>query len=141
MKLRKVLTTLALAAALTVGVAGSAWAGSPHFVDDKVTATQTGDTLTVSGKEAGLGDEAQIHVVLSADVQCVNPGGNDPQAANKQTFSVDGDFPVQSGHAEFALTLAPVLQPRCVPPMTLRFSNVVVTDQTNGLTFIVGFEY
>jgi len=33
-----------------------AFAGGPHFVDGTVTATRTDNTLTVSGKEAGLGD-------------------------------------------------------------------------------------
>jgi hypothetical protein len=60
LKIKRALTVLGLAAALTVGVAGTALAGSPHFVDGTVTATRTGDTLTVSGKEAGLGDETQI---------------------------------------------------------------------------------
>ena len=134
MKLRKTLTTLALAAALTVGVAGSAWAGSPHFVDDQLTATRSGDTLTVSGKEAGLGDEAQVHVVASAAAACLNPGGNFPQAANKETVTAEGDFPVQSGKADFTLSLTAVFQPHCSPPMSIVFGDVTVTDTTNGVT-------
>jgi hypothetical protein len=63
----------------------AAWAGSPHFVDDTVTATQSGNTLTVSGKEAGLGDEAQVHIVVTATALCINPGSNHPKAANKES--------------------------------------------------------
>lgn len=37
----------------------AALAGSPHFVDDTVQFSSSGNTVTVSGKEAGLGDEPQ----------------------------------------------------------------------------------
>jgi hypothetical protein len=111
-----------------------AWAGSPHFVDDTVTATISGDSLTVAGKEAGLGDEAQVHIVVSATAACVNPGGNKPKAANKQSVSAEGDFPVQSGHAEFSLTLTAVFQPSCSPPMSVAWSDITVTDETSGIT-------
>jgi hypothetical protein len=123
-----------VAAALTLACfATPALAGSPHFVGVPV-ATISGDTVTVSAKEAGLGDELQIHVVLTGTAQCVNPGGNDPQAGNKQTFSTAADVPVQSGHANYTLTLTAVLQPACVPPMTIRWSGLTLTDTTNGLS-------
>jgi hypothetical protein len=134
LKIKRALAALGLAAALTVGAAGTALAGSPHFVDDQLTATRTADTLTVSGKEAGLGDEAQVHVVLTATASCINPGDNHPQAANKESLSAAGDFPVQSGHAEFSLTVTAVFQPSCSPPMTVFFSDIVVTDETNGIS-------
>src|SRR6266568_2206131 len=104
------------------------YAGSPHFVDDQTSVTTSGNTITATGKIAGLGDEAQIHVVLTADAQCVNPGSNDPQAANKTSVSVAGDFPVQNGKAYFTLHTTATFQPPCVPPMTVRWSNAVVTD-------------
>lgn len=132
--MRRILTALALAAALAIGMATSAWAGSPHFVDDQLTAFRTGDTLTVSGKEAGLGNEDQVHIVASATAACLNPGGNFPQAANKETVSAAGDFPVQNGKADFELSLTAVFQPSCSPPMTIVFGDVTVTDTTNGVT-------
>jgi hypothetical protein len=134
MKTRRILTTLALGAALLAAVAVPAYAGSPHFVDDQLTATRTADTLTVSGKEAGLGDETQIHVVLTATASCVNPGGNKPQAANKESVSAAGDFPVQSGKADFELSVTATFQPPCSPPMTIVYSDVTVTDTTNGIS-------
>jgi hypothetical protein len=70
-----------------------AWAGSPHFVDDSITAARTDNSLTVSGKEAGLGDEAQVHIVVSATARCINPDGNHPKAANKESVNAAGDFP------------------------------------------------
>jgi hypothetical protein len=115
--------------------APAAQAGSPHFIKSAFSLSSAGNTLTVSGKEAGLGDEAQIHVELTATAECVNPGGNHPKATNKTSVSAAGDFPVQNGKAEFTLTATATFQPECSPPMTVRFSNVTVTDTTNGLTY------
>jgi hypothetical protein len=111
-----------------------ALAGSPHFVDDTVTATRSGDSLIVSGKEAGLGDESQVHIVVSATALCINGGGNHPKAVNKASASAEGDFPVQNGKANFSLTLTAVFQPSCSPPMTVAWTDVTVTDTTNGIT-------
>src|SRR6187549_1245446 len=112
----------------------AAWAGSPHFVSNTVTVTRTGDSLTVSGKEAGLGDEAQVHIVVTATALCINGGGNHPKAVNKEDVSSEGDFPVQNGKAEFSLTLTATFQPSCSPPMTVQFTDVTVTDTTNGIS-------
>ena len=132
MKRLTLLTALALSAlAVAVSVA---WAGSPHFVDDTVTATRAGDSLTVSGKEAGLGDEAQVHIVVTATALCINPGGNHPKAVNKESVSNEGDFPVQNGKANFSLTLTATFQPSCSPPMTVAFTDVTVTDTTNNIS-------
>jgi hypothetical protein len=127
-----VLVVLGLSAlALAVPVA---LAGSPHFVDDSVSATRSGDSLIVSGKEAGLGDEAQIHIVVTATALCINPGGNHPQAVNKESVSSEGDFPVQNGKANFSLTLTATFQPECSPPMTVQYTDVTVTDTTNNIS-------
>jgi len=112
----------------------AAWAGSPHFVDDTVTATVSGNSLIVSGKEAGLGDEAQVHIVVTATALCINGGGNHPKAVNKADASSQGDFPVQNGKAEFSLTLTATFQPPCSPPMTVQWTNITVTDTTNGIS-------
>jgi hypothetical protein len=129
---------LAVVALSTAAVAVPAWAGSPHFVSNTVTATRTDDSLIVSGKEAGLGDEAQVHIVVTATAECINPGTKHPKAANKASVSAEGDFPVQNGKAEFSLTLTATFQPSCSPPMTVRFTNVVVTDETNGISRNLG---
>jgi hypothetical protein len=124
-----VLALTALALAVPVALAGS-----PHFVDGTVTATRTGDSLTVSGKEAGLGNEAQVHIVVTATALCINGGGNHPKAVNKESVSSEGDFPVQNGKAEFSLTLTATFQPPCSPPMTVEFTDVTVTDTTNNIS-------
>ena len=117
-----------------IAVAPAAVAGSPHFVNNAFSVTRSDNTLTVSGKEAGLGDEAQIHVELSATALCINGGGNHPKAVNKQDLTAAGDFPVQNGKADFSLSVTATFQPPCSPPMTVAFTNVTVTDTTNGLT-------
>lgn len=107
------------------------WAGSPHFVSLSVVRSDT--TLNVIGKEAGLGNEDQVHVVVSATALCINNGGHHPKAENKQSVSAAGDFPVQNGKANFALTLTATFQPDCSPPMTVAFTDVRVCDDTNGI--------
>ncbi len=109
-----------------------AWAGSPHFVD--ATATVDGNTLTVSGKEAGLGNETQVHIEVTATALCINNGGHHPKAVNKGSFSAEGDFPVQNGKAEFSLTLIATFQPDCTPPMTVAWTDIVVSDTEHGVT-------
>jgi hypothetical protein len=127
---------LAASAALALTLAcfaTPALAGSPHFVGTP-TATVSGDTVTVAGKEAGLGNETQIHVVVTATAQCVNPGDQHPEAANKESFSAEGTFPVQVGKADFSVTVTATFQPSCSPPMRVVWSSIVVTDVTNGIS-------
>jgi hypothetical protein len=132
--MRRLLLVTVLALATAAVAVPVAWAGSRHFINNAFTITRSDDTLTVSGKEAGLGDEAQIHVVLSATALCINPGGHHPKAVNKESVSAEGDFPVQNGKADFTLSVTATFQPECSPPMTVAFTDVTVTDETNGLT-------
>ncbi|HEV8653122.1 MAG TPA: hypothetical protein VG276_27950 [Actinomycetes bacterium] len=133
--MKRILLVLAtLVGALTLAVP-VAHAGEPHFIDSAFSVARSGDTLTVGGKEAGLGDEEQIVVTVSADAACLNPGENFPQAANKQTFSTTITVPVQNGKADYQVTLTFAVQPRCNPPMSLVIGNVTVFDSTNSLTF------
>jgi hypothetical protein len=130
--MRKLVAAVSVLAVAAI-VAPAAWAGSPHFINSAFTLSQSGNTLTVSGKEAGLGDESQIHVVLSATALCINNGGHHPKAVNKTSVSAQGTFPVQNGKADFTLSVTAVFQPDCSPPMTVEFTDVTVTDTTNGL--------
>lgn len=124
----------ALAAMLLVGMLASiASAGNPHFVGP-ISVVRTDDSLTVSGKEAGLGNEDQVHILVETTAACLNPGGNFPQAENKESFSAEGDFPVQNGKALFFLTVTGTFQPRCNPPMTVVFGDVTITDTTHGIS-------
>jgi len=123
-----------LVLAATAVAAPVASAGSPHFIQSAFSLTRSNNTLTVSGKEAGLGDEAQVHIQVTATAECINPGDHHPRAANKTSVSAAGDFPVQNGRAEFSLSLTATFKPDCTPPMTVRFTNVTVTDTTNGIS-------
>lgn len=122
---RSLLVALTAFLSLALG-AQAAFAGSPHFVGTP-TITRSGDAITVSGKVAGLGDETQINVAVTADVACVNPGNNEPKAENKDDVVAEGTFPVQNGKATFRVTGTGTTSPDCSPPMTLRYSNVSVT--------------
>jgi hypothetical protein len=134
--MRRILATVALAAGLLAATMPAALAGSPHFVNDQTALTQDGNTLTVTGKEAGLGDELQVHLVLSADAACVNPGDNKPRAENKGATLAEGTFPVQNGKAYFTLSGTATFDPSapCPEPMTIVYSNVVITDTTNNIS-------
>ena len=129
-------TALFLAAAIlaTVALALPALAGNPHFVGTSTVTRNADNSLSVSGKLAGLGNEDQVLVRVDALAECINPGSKKPQAANKESFSAEGQFPVQNGKADFSLTLVASLSPNCSPPMTIRWSNVVVTDVTHGIS-------
>ena len=130
-RLTKILLALTVAAGIAVP---AALAGSPHFISSAFTVTKSGTSITVTGKEAGLGDESQINVVLSATAACINPGEHHPKAANKTSVSAGDNFPVQNGAAEFSLTATATFKPDCSPPQTVRFSNISVVDTTNGIT-------
>jgi hypothetical protein len=129
---------LALAVGLMLGAfALPAQAGSPHFVGTP-TFTTSGNTVTVTAKEAGLGDEERILAVLSGTADCINGGGNHPQAANKTSFSTSTVVPVQNGKADYSVTATAVFDPSCSPPMTVQFTSLVLTDTTNGLSVTLG---
>ena len=90
------LLLLAVAALGAAALALPAWAGSPHFINSAFEITREDNSLTVSGKEAGLGDEAQVHIVVSATALCINPGGKHPKAVNKEDVAAEGDFPCRT---------------------------------------------
>lgn len=126
--------TLAAAAVLasTVLMAPAAYAGSPHFVD--ASFTSSGNTVTVQGKEAGLGNETQVHIEMVATASCINGGGHHPKAVNKTSVTAAGDFPVQNGKAIFTLSGTAVFQPDCAPPMTVAFGPVTITDTEHNVS-------
>lgn len=135
MQLRIRLASLAVTTATFIlALASPAFAGSPHFVGTPVFTT-SGNTVTVSAKEAGLGDEPQIHVVLSATATCLNGGGNSPQAANKTTVTAQADEPVQNGKSDYSLSGTAVFSPAAPGACSnVTWSDVSLTDTTNNLT-------
>ena len=126
-----VLTIIVAALALAVPVAH---AGSPHFVGTP-TLNQTGDTLTATFKIAGLGNEDQT-ITLSGVVQCVNGGGNDPQADNKRSTIASEVFSPKNGNIVGSLSgdLGGI-DPDCAPPMTLDARNLVLSVEPAGISY------
>jgi hypothetical protein len=120
--IRKVGIVAAVLTALALTVSMVA-AGSAHFVGTP-TLTTSGNTVTVSGKIAGLGNIDQINVTFTADAQCVNPGSKKPSADNKQSVGGGGQSPVQNGKAEFSFSGTATFQPTCTGPMTIEWSNL-----------------
>jgi len=131
----KILAVLALALATAALVASAVWAGHPHVVVSASVACSS-DSVTISGKEAGLGDEDQITIVVSATAQCINGGGNHPKAVNKESLSSTVNVPVQNGKAEYSINLTATFSPSCDPPMTVKFTDINVTDTTNSITLL-----
>lgn len=129
--MRQTILVLAVLATLALATA-PAWAGSPHYVGT-CTATISGTCVTVSGKEAGLGDESQIFASFTATAECINGGTKHPKASNKTGVAGDGTFPVQNGKADITLQGCAVFQPDCTPPMTVTFTDVILYDNTNGI--------
>ena len=132
--MRRISVFVAAAILATVALALPALAGSPHFVGDATIVRNADNSLTVSGKLAGLGNEDQVDISVTALAECINPGSKKPQAANKESVSAQGQFPVQNGKANYSLTLMASIDPNCSPPMTIRWSNVVVTDLTHNIS-------
>ena len=71
--------------------------------------------------------------VLSGTAECINGGGKHPKAANKTSFSVSSIEPVQNGQANYTLIAKAKFSPSCSPPMTVKFTSLTLTDQTNNL--------
>jgi hypothetical protein len=132
MPIRVLAVVLGLTAMLSPLVS-IASAGSPHFIYCQIVGAAS-DSLTVASKEAGLGDEFQVHAVLTAEAQCINPGSHHPEATNKEDVASAGDFPVQSGQSTYTLSVTATFQPECSPPMSVAFSNILITDVTNNLS-------
>ena len=129
---RRILSVL-LSTTFVIGLTVTCvWAGNPHFVGPTSVECDE-NTVTVSGKEAGLGNETQVHIEVTALAACINPGGKHPQAENKESFSAEGDFPVQNGKANFMLTVEADFQPDCSPPMSVVFTDIVVADVEHNL--------
>jgi len=95
---RRIFTVIAAASAALLFTSTAAQAGNAHFIASQTTASQSGTTLTVKFKEAGLesgsSETIQISGHLDATYSCVNGGKKVPSDPKKTTVS--GDFQ-QSG--------------------------------------------
>jgi len=129
MRMKMVAVMLALMGAVVLAVSNAHFVGVPLI-------SVVDSTVFTSGKVAGLGNVEQITVTLTGFAECVNRGKNKPAASNKESFSVEGTFPVQNGKALFQLSLDAVFEPPCSPPMTVAWSNISVTVTATDGTFL-----
>jgi len=124
-----------------------------HFVPGGTSSsvdTSTG-ALTVNFHEAGLGDNQAVDITLSGDANAVyqwfNHGGNKPQGVPfnvNESFAVSGTFfSGQNGQITASLTVNPPSvaeflathhAANWIPVLSVSYTNVVVTDTTNGVS-------
>jgi hypothetical protein len=122
-------------------------AQNPHFISASSDTDNDGN-LTCTFKEAGLGNEptspGELEVTCSATAdaiyQCINRGGHNPEAANKEDVSDDvsgtDTFPISSnGQSSGTVTVdAPSSTLDCPGGQVLilasvTYTNVVITDE------------
>jgi hypothetical protein len=122
-----------------------------HFVAASSTVSPTTGALTVNFHEAGLGNTETVDITLSGDATAVyqwfNKGGNKPQGVPfnvNTTFAASGTFSSdKNGNITASLTVSPpgVAEflatnhaANWVPVMSVSYTNVVLTDTTNGVS-------
>ena len=99
-------------------ITSQALADSPHFLYANSSVSASTGALSVSFKEAGLGNSGvtstQITLTVdraSAVYQCWNKGGKHPQAGNKETvshsLSITQTFQVRNGQTTGPITTGP----------------------------------
>jgi hypothetical protein len=143
-----VLTIIAVAATLTLGV-GAALAGA-NFKSATGIVNSAG-ALVVSFDESGLGND-DVDYTLTADATalyaCINGGGKNPSAANKQAFegqlSGGASFEPKNGRVQGEITVGPLAAPEFTCPRGQRrelaavsYSNIVLTDTTNNKSITI----
>jgi hypothetical protein len=139
----------ALLAVASLAFAASASA-APHF-QSATSSVNAAGALVVNFDERGLGND-NVDYTLTADATalyaCINRGGKNPSASNKQSFedqvSGGGSFEVKNGRVVASLTAGPLLAPQFTCPSGQRrvlaavsYTNGVLTDTTNGVSIDV----
>lgn len=143
--MRRGITVVASAFAVVALAATPVFAANPHWIGTP-TKTESGNTLTVSFKAAGLGNAPTADFTLAATAttfsRCYTKSNNKPQAANKRetsNLSTTQTFPVRNGQTTGKITLtAPPSTLQCPPGQkvvteSVSFSNVSISGM--GLTY------
>jgi len=118
--MRRLLVVLVGVLAVAAMAVPAALAASPHYIKGPDVSV-SGNSLTVSWKAAGLGNEdpsADFALTGTADVtsQCFTRSGNPVNGVPKsETVDVDvsGDFPVRNGSVTGSLTVEPLSTLQC----------------------------
>lgn len=130
-------------------MAAAVAASSPHFVRGPFASINTSNgNVTVSWKEAGLGDTVSVDYEASAlgtaRYQCVNRGGNCPAASNKQDVGAPvtarGTFDSgKNGSITASLEFVPPASSLACPGGQVRkmvsvsYTNIALADLTNNV--------
>jgi hypothetical protein len=141
---------LAFLLATLMFAASGALAGSAKF-HSATSSVNSAGALIVNWDQRGLG-EGDITYTLTADATalyaCINKGGHNPDAANKQSFegsvSGGGTFQAKNGRILGTLTAGPLQAPGFTCPggqrrvlASVSYTNIVLTDTTNNVSTAV----
>ena len=144
------LSLLAAALSVTALAFAAPALAAPHFQSASSSVNNAG-ALVVNFDERGLGND-NVTYTLTADATalyaCINRGGKNPEAANKQSFegqvSGGGSFEVKNGRVVASLTAGPLLAPQFTCPSgqnrvlaAVTYTNIVLTDTTNNVSTTV----
>jgi hypothetical protein len=144
------LSLLAAALSVTALAFAAPALAAPHFQSASSSVNNAG-ALVVNFDERGLGND-NVTYALTADATalyaCINRGGKNPEAANKQSFegqvSGGGSFEVKNGRVVASLTAGPLLAPQFTCPSgqnrvlaAVTYTNIVLTDTTNNVSTTV----
>jgi hypothetical protein len=140
-----VVATVALVTSMALTAV--ALAAAPKFHSATSSVNNDG-ALVVSFDERGLGNE-NVDYTLTADATalyaCINRGGKNPSAANKQAFegqvSEGASFEVKNGRVVADMTAGPLQAPEFTCPSGQRrvlaavsYTNIVLTDTSNNVS-------
>lgn len=132
------ITTLVVASALLLMAPMLAEAASPHFIRTPQITKNPDFSLTASFKAAGLGNVVSDVFLSSsggtADLQCVNPGGNDPPPKQVDFGPLQGQVvTVQPRNGQ--ITASPTIGPPPLPGADEICPNPNWSVRINSLTY------
>jgi len=146
----RLLIAVVAAFAAMITFTAPASAAAPKFHSATSSVNNAG-ALVVSFDERGLGNE-NVDYLLTADATavyaCINRGGKNPEAANKETINAEvsagGSFEPKNGRVIASLTAGPPSAGSfsCPPGQQLvlasvSYTNIVLTDTTNNVSTTV----
>jgi hypothetical protein len=145
--MRRIGIIAVLSLLLVAVTAAVAQAGAPKFQSASSSVNNSG-ALVASFDERGLGN-GNIDYTLTADATatyaCINGGGKNPSAANKQDVNGEvtggGSFESKNGRVVASLSAGPISAGSFSCPNGQRlvladvsYTNIVLTDTTNGVS-------